>query len=395
MQLRLQFTLGLIVALTVAILFPSEQKSRLDAIAPLILGLIIGLIVAETPIASPIQGLLGLSSRHPDIVGLDILHAASSISAANDAKAELNQKTMYGLQHAFLNLEVTGWWFNMGFWDKTRNMRFQEACQALVDKVTRDLKITSDSHILGKYYTDNPLFVHPLDMTWHVGFGCGDQDVYMARRYQPAKITGITIEPIQHHVAQELVKQSNLTNTTIDLHIADASHLNEFLKMTPGIFEATAASETFSHVVSIDSAYHYNTRAQFLKNAFNVLTPGTGYLALADMILAKPAPTSTLGRYIFEAVFGAMEVPLVNMKTMSDYQQDLADTGFVDVEIECIEENVFSGLAAHIDAQTSRFGGFIKPGVQWTYWGLSKGLWWLARSKWLHFVVVRARKPIS
>ncbi|KAG0355056.1 hypothetical protein BG005_006030 [Podila minutissima] len=370
---RLHFTVGLIVALSIAVMLPSSQKSRIDSIAPLALGLLLGLLIAETPVASPIQELLGLPSRHPDKVGIDVLHASSAANAKK-AKTELNQKTMYGLQHAFLNLEVTGWWFNMGLWDKS-NMRFQEACQALVNKVTQDLNITSDSHILD------------------VGFGCGDQDVYMAQRYKPAKITGVTIEPIQHHAAQELVKRSHIPGTIIDLHIADASFLREFLESTPGIFESHTRTKSFTHVLSIDSAYHYNTRAQFLNNAFSVLTPGTGYLALADMILAKPAPTSAVGRYIFEAIFGAMEVPVVNMKTIEAYKQDLVDVGFVDIEIECVEDRVFSGLAAYIDGQTSRLGGLVKPGVNWTYWSLSKGLWWLDRSKWLHFVVVKARKP--
>ncbi|KAG0325803.1 hypothetical protein BG004_003111 [Podila humilis] len=381
MQQRIQITLGVIAALALSVLLPSAaQRTRLDTIPPLLLGLLVGFLVAETPIASPIQELLGLTSRHPDKVGLDIIHGSSDSTHSDKAKdvAELDhKKPMYGLQHAFLNLEVTGWWFNMGLWDKTRNMRFQEACEALVDKVTSNVNITGNSHILD------------------VGFGCGDQDVYMAQRYKPKRITGITIEPIQHHAAQELVKKSNLAGTAVDLHIADASYLHDFLDKTPGVFGPVGplSTKTFSHVISIDSAYHYNTRAEFLKNAFSVLTPGSGHLALADMILAKPAPTSSLGRYIFEAVFGAMEVPVVNMKGLEEYKQDLVEAGFVDIEIECVEDRVFSGLADFIDGQRSRLGGLVKPGVNWTYWGLSKGLWWLDRSHWLHFVIVKARKP--
>lgn len=109
------------------------------------------------------------------------------------------------------------------------------------------------------------------------------------------------------------------------------------------------------------------------------------------MILAKPAPTSGFGLSIFKTVFGAMEVPSVNMKMMDEYRQDLVDAGFVDIEIECIEERVFSGLGTHIENQITRFGGMVGPGVKWTYLALAKGLWWLDRSKWLHFVVVKAR----
>ncbi|KAG0004052.1 hypothetical protein BGZ80_008908 [Entomortierella chlamydospora] len=372
---RFVIYLALVGGLSLSTFYPSEQqRSRLESLIPVSLGFLLGLLVAETPLSSFLQEQLGLTSRNPDKVGLDILHSAGTADSKN-AKSELNQRVMYGLQHAFLNLEVTGWWFNMGLWDKSKPMRFQDACKALVEKVTSHLNINHESHILD------------------VGFGCGDQDVYMAQLYQPAQITGITIEAIQHHAAQELIKRTSIPGTEIQLHVADASKLPEFLASTPEVFSRAQDHQDgrFTHVVSIDSAYHYNTRAQFLKNASLVLVPETGRLALADMILAKPAPTSGLGRAIFKAVFSAMEVPATNMKTMDEYKQDLMDAGFVDIEIECIEDRVFSGLAQYIQNQTGRLGGLVKPGVNWTYWGLCKGLWWLDRSKWLHFVVVKAR----
>ncbi|KAF9185790.1 hypothetical protein BGZ50_002874 [Haplosporangium sp. Z 11] len=414
----------IILGLGLTALFPSENPSRLESVSPLLLGFLLGLIVAETPIASPIQELLGLQTRHPDKVGLQLLHdssplhgeqggsetvagqtssntkvSSSSSSSSNGDDKKLDQKTMYGLQHAFLNLEVTGWWFNMGLWEKDddtdvkdengsavkmKSMRFQDACKALVRKVTSQLDINQESHILD------------------VGFGCGDQDVYIAQLYEPARITGITIEPIQHHAAENLIRRTTLpSETVIDLHVADASNLPEFLDTTPSVFQYPAGSSlssststhngTFSHVLSIDSAYHYNTRATFLKNASQVLTPDTGRLAMADMLLARPPPTSRFGQLLFQAVFSGMQVPVENMKTMSEYKQDLIDAGFVDIEIECIEDRVFPGLAGFIQEQRYRFAGMVSPGVMWTYGFLSWGLSWLDRSHWLHFVVVKAR----
>ncbi|KAF9941012.1 hypothetical protein BGZ67_006068 [Mortierella alpina] len=382
MNVRLASFLALIVAIAVSLPFSSGSTSQFQVPTSILLGFLLGLLVAETPVASPLQELCGLSSRHPDKVGLDIVHSEGTVSS-KAAKADLDQKALYGLQHAFLNLELTGWWFNMGLWDQGRDMRFQDACKALVRKVTSDLDINEESHILD------------------VGFGCGDQDVYMAQLYRPAQITGITIEPIQHHVAQELIKRTELPGTRVQLHVADASFLPQFLKETPSVFEqqpvskATPGKSHFTHVVSIDSAYHYNTRASFLRNAAQVLEPNTGRLAMADIILAKPAPTSSFGRGIFNAVFGALEVPVVNIKTMDEYKQDLVEAGFLDIEIECIEDRVFSGLATFIQDQTGRLGGMVKPGVQWNFWGLYKGLSWLDRSKWLHFVVVKARNGPS
>jgi hypothetical protein len=154
MSNRLAVFAVVVAALSLHTVYPTDQWSFLSSISTLLLGFLIGLVVAETPLASPIQELCGLTSRHPDKVGLDIIHA-SQHQEGKTAKKQLDQRVMYGLQHAFLNLEVTGWWFNMGLWDKERvpAMRFQDACKALVEKVTSRLDITSNSHILGTIST--------------------------------------------------------------------------------------------------------------------------------------------------------------------------------------------------------------------------------------------------
>ncbi len=149
MNVRLASFLAVIVAIAASLLFFSSSTSILPVPASILLGFLLGLLVAETPAASPLQELCGLSSRHPDKVGLDIVHSEGT-DRSKTAKADLDQKVLYGLQHAFLNLELTGWWFNMGLWDKGRGMRFQDACKALVRKVTSDLGIDEKSHILGK-----------------------------------------------------------------------------------------------------------------------------------------------------------------------------------------------------------------------------------------------------
>ncbi|KAF9365736.1 hypothetical protein BGX34_008601 [Mortierella sp. NVP85] len=384
MNARFSLFLGVLAGLAFAVL-ETRPLAKLPAV---LLGFLSCLLVAETPIAGQLQEFFGITSRHPEKVGLDILHPQDSDGGQEnhqnkqnaDIKSQFDQRVMYGLQHAFLNLEVTGWWLSMGLWENDgsigKNMRFQDACKNLVRKVTSGIGIDQQSHILD------------------VGFGCGDQDVYMAQLYQPAQITGITIERIQHHAAKELIKRTATPGTEIQLHVADASKLPEFLESTPAVFhnsKITGNGRHFTHVISIDSAYHYNTRAQFFKNAASALAPDTGRIALADVILARPQPTSPWGQLMFKAVFGVMEVPTTNMKTLEAYRRDLEEAGFVDIEIECIEDKVFPGLAAYIENQSARLGGMMKPKVNWRHWGLAKALRWLVRSKWLHFVVVKAR----
>ncbi|KAF9166659.1 hypothetical protein DFQ26_007232 [Actinomortierella ambigua] len=389
-SVRLGSFAGLVLAL--AVTSYTTSTSLTHTLSTTLLGILIGFVVAETPLSGPFQELVGLVSRSPDKVGLDVLHGTLQEQRATDEDTDassrlLDQRTMYGLQHAFLNLEVTGWWFNMGLWpdkseqqQRTTRLPFRDACKALVRKVVHDIGINEQSSILD------------------VGFGCGDQDVYMAQQYKPGKITGITIESIQHHAAEQLVKHSEVGDTKIALYVADASKLPEFLAAHPQVLGgATGTGEGksfFTHVVSIDSAYHYRTRRQFLENAFRYLQPGgIGRLAMADMVLAKPAPTSAVGRWVFEKVFEAIQVPPTNMKSLAEYRHDLEEVGFQDIEIECVEERVFAGLADHIEAQLGQFGGLVKPNVHWTYRGLVRGLRWLAASGWIHFVVVKARRP--
>ncbi|KAF9580909.1 hypothetical protein BGW38_002262 [Lunasporangiospora selenospora] len=351
---RLIGTLAMAVGLFLTWLTPSARNSRLEAMAPVLLGFLLGFFAAESPFAGPLQELLGLRSKHPDIVGLEIVHghgknAAADAADADEAKSKFDQRPMYGLQHAFLNLEVTGWWFNMGLWEKDENsdaestnfkpMLLREACQALVQKVTQGLGIGQDSHILD------------------VGFGCGDQDVYLAKLHKPGRITGITIEPIQHHVAQQLLRQMPTPGTEIDLHVADASKLPQFLQKNSSIFkrQQSTTEETDGETSS------------------------------------EQAPTAFAQKTVYEMVMSAMEIPITNMKTLEEYRQDFEEAGFVDIEIECVEDRVFSGLASFIDRQNSRLGGMVRPGVNWTYWFLSKALWWMHRSGQLHVVVVKAR----
>lgn len=120
-----------------------------SSLPALLFGFLLGFLIAETPFASELHELFGLTPRDPDKVSLNVLYPQSGEHQA-EIKSVLSQKAMYGLQNATLNMEVTGFWFNMGLWNKGTNMRFQDACKALVEKVTSHVGIDQQSHILGK-----------------------------------------------------------------------------------------------------------------------------------------------------------------------------------------------------------------------------------------------------
>ncbi|KAF9976561.1 hypothetical protein BGZ73_008316 [Actinomortierella ambigua] len=272
----------------------------------------------------------------------------------------------------------------MGLWpiDGTK-IPYREACQAMVRKVTAGLNIDEKSHLLD------------------VGFGCGDQTVYMAELYRPKRITGITIEPLQHYAAEQLVLNSRnrIPATSIDLYVADASRLLDFVQehqQKPGTQrEPSTRDQYFTHIISIDSAYHFNTRRQFFEQAYAVLAPGKGRLAMADVIPTRDPPVTGLKGWLFRQFSRLyLKVPLENMQTLEAYRQTLVEVGFEDIEIEAVEDQVFLGWADFIATQLKvlKSVGLVRPRVGWSFWAIQKVLRYVDRKKTMQFIVVKAKR---
>ena len=180
-----------------------------------------------------------------------------------------------------------------------------------------------------------------------------------------------------------------------DVHINEGDAV-EFVRNSP---------ETFDTIVSIDAAYHFNSRRDFLMASAKRLAPG-GRIAMADMVLANDASFSArLGMRALCLLLGA---PYANMVTRADYERTLV----VDCKLrgvkcasslvaaltragEDITDDVFGPLADYIDRRNAdplftavvdrkTWGGFVKFG---------KVLRWWSRGKVMRYVIVTADKP--
>ncbi|OBZ82145.1 Erythromycin 3''-O-methyltransferase, partial [Choanephora cucurbitarum] len=153
---------------------------------------------------------------------------------------ETQQSELYGLRNLLVNLELPpkSAWFNMGLWDRP-NLNYSQACQNLVREVTEQCAIQPNSSILD------------------VGFGCGDSCLFLAEHYQ-SKVKGITNEQSQLTVANKRIPDH--LKEQIALILGSADDLSTY-----------TSSEKHDAVLSIDSAYHFNTRWDFLRNAFDCL----------------------------------------------------------------------------------------------------------------------------
>lgn len=192
-------------------------------------------------------------------------------------------------------------YFNFGYWGTGAKSQ-REASEALVDQLVARIANKGD---------------RILD----VACGLGASTKRLTQTYPPDMITGINISNAQ---------------------IADAR------ARAPGCtFEVMSATEMifpenhFDAVICVESAFHFDTRDKFLKEAHRVLKP-RGSLVLSD-ILFRPISNALAE---FNHIPRANQVP-----SIADYRARLAAAGFVSIDVT--------------DATGLCVGGFHKNLARW------------------------------
>lgn len=198
-------------------------------------------------------------------------------------------------------------YMNLGYW-KNNPANLDEAGDQMA-LLLSDVARLNDQHIV-------------LD----VGFGFGDQDRYWLKHFNPKKIVGINVAPDQ-------IKTATLTNQIENIDASRITYLEASATQIPFL------DGSFDIVFSLEAPFHFNTREDFLQEAFRVLKPH-GKLVLADIINIDSAKTiknkimQTLGCNFWQ-------VPKANRYTMTTYQQILFNSGFTEINIESIWQEVY------------------------------------------------------
>jgi MPBQ/MSBQ methyltransferase len=136
--------------------------------------------------------------------------------------------------------------FNFGYW-RPETTSHKKACEDLLDELTG-------------FLPPKPSLV--LD----VACGLGATTGHIAARYPESKVIGVNISSKQLSTAKQKHPDCRFAQMdAVTLGFADSS---------------------FDAVVCVEAAFHFDTRAQFIREAYRILKPG-GWLVLSD-ILAKP-----------------------------------------------------------------------------------------------------------
>jgi ubiquinone/menaquinone biosynthesis C-methylase UbiE len=153
---------------------------------------------------------------------------------------------------------------------------------------------------------------------------------------------------------QALLPEKIVAIDVTEAHIEFANKAAEQMRLADKItFQKTDAcalscpSDSMSYVIGIEGPAHFNTRAAFLKKAYDLLEPN-GVLLLTDVIMrGDVASRSLFHRMLAGFCSKQWHMPKDNWSSPFEYRRLLSEIGFAVESFESIGHHVFPGFVRY------------------------------------------------
>ncbi len=249
-------------------------------------------------------------------------------------------------------------WGNLGLWQGADS--YSEACRRLALALGQQAGLDERSRV------------------FDAGFGCGDQLRLWLEHFQVASVAGVNLSEAQTRRAMALLKRHGHEQHCASVYRGDIHD--------PTCWPAPGQA---NRVLSLDSAYHFPSRAEFLAQAGRCLAPGGG-LCLTDFVLPESF-RGGLRALPLRAMLAGSRIPRSNLVTPARYREQLAGAGFERVAISDISAAVMQGFSAWW-TQYRRSAGHLPAHSRLKYAVTARFLGWAHREGVLRYILVSAQR---
>ena len=208
-------------------------------------------------------------------------------------------------------------WGNLGYWQTETD--YSAACRALAQLLGEQAGLDKKSDI------------------FDAGFGSGDQLLLWLEHFRVARVRGANLSHSQTAYAQAKLSNAGFTSATIV-----QGDIND-----PDVWRIALKGNRPSHVVALDCAYHFPSRLEFFRLAHEHLAP-SGRLALTDFMLADQHDAGSFVHRLLRWMLRRSHIAEANIVHRDRYIRQLETSGFGNVRIIDISEQVMPGFARFV-----------------------------------------------
>jgi erythromycin 3''-O-methyltransferase len=251
-------------------------------------------------------------------------------------------------------------YLNFGLWENDIT-DYVEAARHLLARVGEKIEINEDSLVLD------------------VGCGMGTQDRFFAEHFKCRNIEAVDLTKKHIAMAKKKLRRSE--------------HRGKIRYSVGNACKLPFEKQSFTHVISIEAPVNFDTRAKFFKEAFSFLKPN-GRIGLSDFYI-KGKPATPVGSVFTNICAHFWQIPRANRCDLDTYRKDLEEVGFVDIELEAVEDDVIPGY--YFEQKRKDVKKSLAKIRGWKMARLSLALDYISYRLWKSgiagYVLVSARKP--